>query len=276
MGHADDNKADSTRPLSIPPELDDLDSGWDGDAAGVAPLPVVHLGESRPAELGSPAAAPALLDEVTAPAEPPGTQLGGDDSPSAPAVRAKPLALDGLSLELDDPLRRDSALDLADHHTLETPARPPAPVPVAAAPARPPALADTVPPPGEGEANPAATKEMQDRYAAGDFSGALVMAQGILGVAPHDEQAQLCATRCRDVLLKMYTARLGSLDRVARVAVPPEQIRWLSLDHRAGFLLSLVDGASPIEDILDISGMPRLDALRILIALLEQRAISLE
>jgi hypothetical protein len=74
----------------------------------------------------------------------------------------------------------------------------------------------------------------------------------------------------------MYAARLGALDRVVSVAVPADQIRWLSLDHRAGFLLSLVDGISTLEEILDISGMTRLEALRIMYALLEQRVITIE
>jgi hypothetical protein len=77
------------------------------------------------------------------------------------------------------------------------------------------------------------------------------------------------------VLIQMYTARLGRLDQLVSVAVPPDQIRWLSLDHRAGFLLSLVDGGSSIEELLDISGMPRLEALRILFNLHEQRIVSL-
>ena len=44
---------------------------------------------------------------------------------------------------------------------------------------------------------------------------------------------------------------------------------------RAGFLLSLVDGISSIEELLDISSMPRLEALRILYGLLDQRVIAL-
>jgi hypothetical protein len=73
----------------------------------------------------------------------------------------------------------------------------------------------------------------------------------------------------------MYSARLGSLDQRVTVAVPSDQIRWLTLDHRAGFLLSLVDGGITVDQILDISGMPRLDALRIMYQLLDQRVISL-
>lgn len=116
---------------------------------------------------------------------------------------------------------------------------------------------------------------MKDRYATGDFSGALIVAEGILEAAPQHEEALRCQLRCTEVLSQMYLARLGSLAQVVRVALSGEQIRWLSLDHRAGFLLSLVDGQSSIETLLDISGMPRLEALRILYALLDQRVIAL-
>ena len=72
----------------------------------------------------------------------------------------------------------------------------------------------------------------------------------------------------------MYSARIGPLDRVPFVAVPPEQLKWLSIDHRAGFVLSHVDGVCSLEQILDVSGMPTLDALRILYELAQQRVIA--
>jgi hypothetical protein len=124
-------------------------------------------------------------------------------------------------------------------------------------------------------AEPPEVVEMKDRYATGDFSGALVVAEGILGADPGHEEARRCQARCTEVLSQMYLARLGSLAQVVRVALSSDQVRWLSLDHRAGFLLSLVDGQSSIETLLDISGMPRLEALRILFGLLDQRVIVL-
>jgi hypothetical protein len=117
--------------------------------------------------------------------------------------------------------------------------------------------------------------EMKDRYAMGDFTGALVVAEGMLEVNADDIDAQRYAQSCRDVLTQMYAARLGALTQRVRVAVPPDQIRWLSLDHRAGFVLSLIDGSSTVEELLDISGMNRLDALRILYTLFDQRVIAL-
>ena len=117
--------------------------------------------------------------------------------------------------------------------------------------------------------------EMKDRYAMGDFTGALVVAEGMLEVNADDIDAQRYARSCRDVLMQMYAARLGALTQRVRVAVPSDQIRWLSLDHRAGFVLSLIDGSSTVEELLDISGMNRLDALRILYTLFDQRVIAL-
>jgi hypothetical protein len=116
--------------------------------------------------------------------------------------------------------------------------------------------------------------DMQDRYAVGDFTGALVVAESILDTNPEDEDAKRYAQSCREVLTQMYAARIGPMDQIAVVAVPPDQITWLSLDHRAGFLLSLVDGVSSIEEILDISGMTRLDALRIMYTLVQQNVIT--
>jgi hypothetical protein len=117
--------------------------------------------------------------------------------------------------------------------------------------------------------------DMKDRHAMGDFSGALEVAEGILEHDPNNAEANRYAVACRETLSKMYSARLAPLGRVPRVIVQTDQIRWLSLDHRAGFLLSLIDGRSSIDEILDICGMPRLDGLKILSSLLEQDVIRL-
>jgi hypothetical protein len=37
-----------------------------------------------------------------------------------------------------------------------------------------------------------------------------------------------------------------------------------TLDHRAGFLLSRIDGSTTVEELLDLAPIPRLDALRLL------------
>ncbi len=116
--------------------------------------------------------------------------------------------------------------------------------------------------------------EMNERVSLGDYSGALEMAELILTDQPGHPEAAACAERCRSVLESMYSARLGALGRVPIVVVPRTQMQWLSIDHRAGFVLSLVDGASTLEMILDVCGMPRLDALRILSELVERKILA--
>jgi hypothetical protein len=126
-----------------------------------------------------------------------------------------------------------------------------------------------------GEAEDAGpVREMRERFSLGDYSGALVIAEEMLEDHPDHAEALKYADSCRQVLEQMYTARIGPLERVPFVAVPPEQLRWLNLDHRAGFVLSHIDGSCSLEQILDVSGMPTLDALRILFELLQQRVIS--
>lgn len=118
-------------------------------------------------------------------------------------------------------------------------------------------------------------REMNDRFAMGDFSGALEKARQILESDPLDREARAMASRCEEVLLDMYSSRIACMHRTVRTVMGPDQLRWLSLDHRAGFLLSLVDGQSSVEDLLDLCGMPRLEALRLICNLVDQRVIEL-
>jgi hypothetical protein len=117
--------------------------------------------------------------------------------------------------------------------------------------------------------------EMRERFSLGDYTGALEMAELILAEDPSSLEAAEFGENCRRVLEKMFAAKLGSLERVPVMIVPRTQLRWLSIDHRAGFILSLIDGTSSVEMVLDVSGMPRLDALRILQELVQQRIVSL-
>jgi len=124
------------------------------------------------------------------------------------------------------------------------------------------------------EEGPPTEQEMNDRVSLGDYTGALAIAEKLLASDPGNVAVQACAENCRTVLRQMYVTKIGPLDRVPTVAVPRDQLRWLSIDHRAGFVLSLVDGVSSLEMILDVSGMPELDTLRILSELAQQRIIA--
>jgi hypothetical protein len=117
--------------------------------------------------------------------------------------------------------------------------------------------------------------EMEELYALDDLTGALRYAELLLGRDPEHEQAARCADNCRSRLLALYTSKIGSQQAVPIPALGDAELRWLGLDHRAGFLLSRVDGVATVEEVLDICGMPRLEALKTLVSLLERGAIRL-
>lgn len=118
--------------------------------------------------------------------------------------------------------------------------------------------------------------EMEELYALDDLSGALRFAELILGREPDHARARRCAENCRTRLLALYASKIGSQQAVPIPALGDAELRWLGLDHRAGFLLSRVDGLATVEEVLDICGMPRLEALKTLVSLLERGAIRLK
>jgi hypothetical protein len=124
-----------------------------------------------------------------------------------------------------------------------------------------------------GPAPKATMVEVRDRFDVGDFSGALALVVKILEEEPEHVDALLYAEHCRDVLKQMYISNLGGLRKVPQIMVSPEQLRWLALDHRAGFLLSQLDGHSTFEELLDVCGMPPFEAIRLLVQLLQQNVI---
>jgi len=73
---------------------------------------------------------------------------------------------------------------------------------------------------------------------------------------------------------RQYLGRIGG-DRslVPQLAVDAHKLTGLSLDHRAGFLMSCIDGSSSIDDLLFVSGMSRLETLKLVCELTEQRVI---
>lgn len=82
-----------------------------------------------------------------------------------------------------------------------------------------------------------------------------------------DVQAALELTRAS--LLRVYRDRVGRGSHVPRVRIPPEQVMRYNLPASAGFLLSLIDGLTCVDDLLALSGMDPFDVLRGLSNLLD-------
>ena len=165
----------------------------------------------------------------------------------------------------------------------ELPPRRPPPLPRAESAAPPPASPGPRRAPSSSRVTPdiapprrvSPRQEMHERLDVGDFTAALTTAETMLEVDPDDQDAMHVAEVCRAKLKAIYIGRLGSLDKIPVLAVQRTNLRGLSLDHRSGFLLSMIDGMSSIEEIVDIAAMPPLEALRTLYNLVTQQIVTL-
>ncbi len=155
-------------------------------------------------------------------------------------------------------LEPGGGLDLAA--LADEPLAPPEPAPAAA-----------------GEPRPASVEgwmaAARQRLALDDFSGALELAERVLAAEPGNAEARDCQAQSEAALTAMYESKLGPMLRVPALRVRPDEVLWLNLDHRAGFLLAQVDGAVSYEDLFALSGLPRLETARILAGLVERKVI---
>ncbi|MGA8889969.1 MAG: hypothetical protein WB493_00275 [Anaeromyxobacteraceae bacterium] len=126
------------------------------------------------------------------------------------------------------------------------------------------------PPPGDVAGWMEAAREL---FALGDFSGSLEMIERILRIDPTHAEARAYLRQNESTLVAMYESKMGPLSARPRLAIHPEEVMWLNLDHRAGFLLAQIDGTVCYDDLFALSGLPRLDTARILAALLAEGVI---
>ena len=76
-----------------------------------------------------------------------------------------------------------------------------------------------------------------------------------------------------DRLQKVYEAKVGRFERCPAILVSEEQLIWMNMNHRVGYILSQIDGNVSYEDLVSLSGMPRIDTLRILVKLIDDGVI---
>jgi hypothetical protein len=116
----------------------------------------------------------------------------------------------------------------------------------------------------------------RELLALNDFSGARDLTAKILERRQGDVEADAIHRVCEENLTQMYESSLGSLNRKPRVSLKPDEIIWLNLDPRAGFVLAQIDGEVSFEDLYAICGLSQLDTARILSQLLTEGVVSIQ
>jgi hypothetical protein len=118
--------------------------------------------------------------------------------------------------------------------------------------------------------------ELADEFFDGNYAPALVLAEELAARRPDDDAARDFADDCRRMLEKDYLQRIGGpITGVPVLAISMRDLPRYALNHRAGFLVSRVDGESSIEALIDVGAMPRLEALKIIAELVEAGVLQL-
>ena len=102
----------------------------------------------------------------------------------------------------------------------------------------------------------------------GEADKAVAAVDLALSEDPNAALAQKLIHRNRDTIMSVFQGYIGDLERTPVLARPLHELSKAPISPRAAFLLSRVDGALTLEEILDVSGMPRLEAYRYLSQLL--------
>lgn len=107
-----------------------------------------------------------------------------------------------------------------------------------------------------------------------DHSGAMELILKAHQLAPADPRVLELKDRSERTLQAMFESKLGPMSAYPRVVLKEDEIIWLNLDHRAGFVLAQIDGTVTFEDLFEVCGMSRLDTARILAQLVEEGVIA--
>ena len=79
----------------------------------------------------------------------------------------------------------------------------------------------------------------------------------------------------RGLFERAFRACVGDMKCAPIRAMPSEELAAHGFDHRAAFLMSRMDGMVTVGDLLDIAGMPRFEALRLMAALRRVQAVDM-
>jgi hypothetical protein len=113
-------------------------------------------------------------------------------------------------------------------------------------------------------------RRLRDR---GDVASALQGVELILAVDPSHPEAYPIREQLRHQLTVLRMAQLEPLDRVP--ALTPAAMSGASrkLNTRSAFLLSRVDGFSSLRDLIDMSGLPALEAIETVQQLIDEQLV---
>ncbi len=96
-----------------------------------------------------------------------------------------------------------------------------------------------------------------------------------MGEQGHVHEVDEIINPVRLLFERAFSSFIGDLTCAPIRAIPAEDLAAFGFDHRAAFLMSRMDGATSVQELLHLAGMPHFDALRMIAALKRAQAIDL-
>lgn len=120
---------------------------------------------------------------------------------------------------------------------------------------------------------PSALKRAQRAFEEGRLEQALTFVDEHLAHGS-DAEGEAFRVKIIDEQERAQLRILGSLTKTPQLRVGLAELAQMNLDHRFGFVMSQIDGMMTFEDILDISHMPRIETVSLLVMMVEKGIIS--
>ena len=119
--------------------------------------------------------------------------------------------------------------------------------------------------------------ECQAALRDGRVDGAAMAAEMALQLREqaHSPKIDDIVDSARPLFERAFCACIGDMKCAPIRAIRSEELAAHGLDHRAAFLMSRMDGMLTVGDLLDIAGMPRFEALRLMAALRRAQAVDM-
>lgn len=118
------------------------------------------------------------------------------------------------------------------------------------------------------------------RWAAGtrDFEVAAAEIDAALAYADllNDDDAFAIVRDASPLIDSVLESRLGGLSATPRIAREGLDVHLTRLSSEQAFLLSRIDGTSSVEEVVDLTPLPRHRTLLLLVRLLRQKVITVD
>jgi tetratricopeptide (TPR) repeat protein len=120
-----------------------------------------------------------------------------------------------------------------------------------------------------GEEDTSLVVDALELFRKGDAQESLELFETLARENPERMEIQGYFELVRSHLFGYYRERIADASRVLKIKITPKEIMRFNLPANAGFLLSMVDGNTSVNEILALSGMDPFDAIRLVSNLLE-------